>query len=105
MKIEIELPDWVENSTIMILSNQELAAFKQPGKNWKVKKTRCTKCGECCLDIPKKHTPFGSDDEGKCNALKKNGDEWICTAGQRKPWVCLGDPLKENVPTCEIEYY
>ena len=107
MKIELDLPDWVfdKTSTLRILKGLELVAFREPKKEWKVKKVRCVQCGECCLDMPDGHTPFGSDEEGKCNALKKEGDKWICTAGDKKPFVCLGDPLKGNTPSCSIEYF
>ena len=66
MKIELELPDWAvgENKTILLLSNQELVAVKKTGEKWKVKKTRCIQCGECCMDVGNL-TPYGADDEMK----------------------------------------
>jgi hypothetical protein len=105
MKIEIEIPEWATNANqhLKILSNQELVAFKEPGGDWEIKKTRCVQCGECCMDVFNL-TPFGGDDEGKCNALVKEGDRWLCTAGADKPFRCLQDPLKANNPDCPIEY-
>ena len=105
MKIEIEIPDWAVNQkqTLLLLSNQELVATREYKKNWQIKKTRCVQCGECCMDVGNL-TPFGGDDELKCNALVKEGDKWVCTAGADKPFRCLQDPLKSNNPDCSIEY-
>ena len=104
--MKLELPDWLDpHGTLMLLCNQELVAFKEPKKPWKIKKGRCIQCGECCLETPKKHTPFGSDDELKCNALYKDGDRWLCGAGSKKPFKCLADPIKANVPGCAITYF
>ena len=33
---------------------------------------------------------------------KKN--KWLCNAKANKPFRCLSDPLKENVPDCQITY-
>jgi hypothetical protein len=107
MKVEFELPDWVsKHQPLMLLAGQELVAFKWPGQDWKIKIVRCNKCGECCLDIPNEHTPFGSDSEGKCNALQRvdNKNEWVCTAAHQKPWCCLGDPLNIEELGCSIRY-
>jgi len=99
------LPKWINpKDTLMILCGQELVAFRTPEGDWKVKQIRCDQCGECCLDTPDGHTPFGSDDEGKCNALEKEGDKWLCTAGARRPFRCLPDP-KEGLYDCCIRYY
>jgi hypothetical protein len=106
MKIELELPEWVDpNATLILLADQELVAFKTPNEELKVKKERCVQCGECCLDTPDGHTPFGSDDEDKCNALKKEGDKWLCTAGAKKPFRCLPDPNQITYPSCSIRYF
>jgi hypothetical protein len=105
-KIKIDLPDWVDpNGTLMLLCDQELVAFKEPGKSIKIKKQRCNQCGECCLDTPDGHTPFGSDDENKCNALVKRGDKWFCTAGAKIPFRCLPDANKRAYSCCSIEYF
>jgi hypothetical protein len=106
MKFIVELPGWVsKDSTLMLLADQELVAFKVPGGSLKIKKDRCNQCGECCLDTPDGHTPFGSDDEDKCNALVKDGDRWLCTAGPRKPFRCLPDPNPKIYPGCSIRYF
>jgi hypothetical protein len=41
-----------------------------------------------------------TDDEGKCLALRKEGDKWLCSAGTDKPFQCLEDPLVEG---CNIK--
>jgi len=103
MKIEIELPDWVDkDKTLMLLSGQELVAFKYPKGEWKVKEVRCDQCGECCHDTPEGHTPFGSTDN-VCNALEFRDGKFYCTAGPNRPHRCLPDPL-EGVYNCSIKY-
>ena len=93
MKIEIELPNWVNPySTLTILAGNELVAFKEPKGEWKVKKERCCQCGECCF-------------EEECGYLKQEGDRWICTMGSRKPFRCLADPKEGEHESCSIRYF
>ena len=68
--------------------------------------SKCNNCGNCCLDISDGHTPFGSDEEGKCNALHKEGDKWLCKAGWQKPFCCLADPTENDAIElgCSIKY-
>jgi hypothetical protein len=105
--MNITLPEWAvkkaKTNTMMILVGNELVAFKDPKKEWKIKEIRCVQCGECCLDTPDGHTPFGSDDENKCNALEKVGDKWLCRAGPVKPFRCLPDPSDDY--NCSIRYF
>jgi len=100
MKIELELPDWAKG-TITIHNDMELVAYQIPGKRMKVKKTRCTNCGECCLNVPDGHFSWGIDEEGKCDRLEKQGDKWVCTAGREKPFNCCTVVSEEN---CDIEW-
>jgi len=103
MKIVIDTPG--KHDLVQVLVNHELVAFSPPGTNeLKVKKIGCNFCGECCLDMPPDHTEFGADDEGKCNALNKEGDKWLCTAGSRKPFKCLSDPIDPDL-NCSIRYF
>ena len=104
MKIELELPDWVETQRISILAGKELVASKVPDSKWKIKTERCNHCGECCLDAGDRRLPWGLDDEGKCNALIKEGNKWLCGAGLYMPYICLHDPSKKNFPSCNIEH-
>jgi len=49
MKIELDLPDWVDDgSAIRIFKGIELVAKKFKNKPWKIKIVRCNFCGECC---------------------------------------------------------
>ena len=106
MGITIKIPGWAAEGRILVLSNGELVAYKEPGVDSpvKVKKVRCNFCGECCMMLNKKEGPFGADDEGKCPKLYKSLDGWFCGAGGGRPLVCFGDPNKANVPNCIIEY-
>ena len=98
------LPEWAtKDRSLFLLSDQELVIHQAPGFEVHIKKDRCTNCGDCCLQTPDGHTPFGSDDE-KCNALYKEGDKWLCGAKANKPFRCLADPMKASVPTCDIRY-
>lgn len=100
------LPEWIKDkANIFLLADQELVIHQAKGYEVHIKKDRCIQCGECCLETPKKHTPFGSNDELKCNALYKEGDRWLCDAGSKKPFKCLADPLKVNVSGCAITYF
>jgi MinD superfamily P-loop ATPase len=102
MKVTLELPDWVEESRLMILAGVELVATKVPWENfWKVKNTRCDLCGQCCMTKP--YNPWGVDEEGKCLMLRRQTDgTWECSAGLLKPYQCLKDPNDE--PECCITY-
>jgi hypothetical protein len=99
------LPEWAtKDRGLFLLANQELVIHQACGYEVHIKDGRCTNCGDCCLETPDGHTPFGSNDEEVCNALYKDGNKWLCNAGAKKPFRCLADPMKENVPTCEIRY-
>lgn len=101
MKIELELPDWA-TGIIWIHNNQELVAYKMPGKEVKVKKVRCDNCGECCLSVPEGHFSWGVDEEGKCNKVKKQGEKWICgLSGNEKPFNCCTLVTEKH---CTVEW-
>lgn len=96
-----EIDDKYKDRVIMIMAGVELVAFKYPHEDeWSVKTVSCNLCGECCMDEP--NSPYGNDDEGKCNKLVQYGDTWECGALHERPWTCLGDPI--NNPFCCIEY-
>lgn len=105
------LPDWGKDQRFTILLGMELYASHTPFGEIFVKEIRCEMCGQCCMDLIPNHktmTPWGVDDEGKCNALRKNRNgHWICDppGGKTlKPYACLQDPLKSNTPECIIRY-
>lgn len=101
MKITLEIPEWATERRITILAGVELVAQKLPWSDWKVKKVRCDKCGQCCMQFKpnSNQTPFGVDDEGKCKALKLDHGQWICQ-GLQQFLSCLQDPINE--PECCI---
>jgi hypothetical protein len=103
MKIEIEIPDWAASTRLLIIAGTECVAQKLPQDDfWQVKKIRCNRCGECCLDSPP--TPYGLDDEGKCVKLIREGEEWICTAGMGKALRCVLDPNIVGYEACCITH-
>jgi len=96
-----DIPDKYKERRIFIMAGTELAAFKHPNEDfWRIKETSCNLCGECCMDYP--NSPYGNDDEGKCNKLVRYGDTWECGALDKRPWNCLGDPV--NNPHCCITH-
>jgi hypothetical protein len=108
MKIKVKIP-YLEGERrerrLLILAGTELVAQKEPWNDyWEIKEEGCSMCGQCCMTFApnSQPTPFGADDEGKCNALTKEGDIWVCSAGTKRPYDCLFDPLKENTPECSI---
>lgn len=71
-KLKSLLPEWVnKKANLFLLADQELVLHQAMGLDVHIKTGRCVRCGECCLETPDGHTPFGSDDELKCNALYK----------------------------------
>ena len=107
MKIEIELPDWVEDQEIKILAGMEMVAKKLPWNNyWEVKDIRCNNCGDCCMDVPVGlgKWMFPVNAEGICSKLYEEDGKMLCGAKYDKPYRCLDDPLKSNSPNCCITY-
>ena len=97
------LPKWAKDkANLFLLADQELVIHQAKEKEVHIKKDRCVQCGECCLNIPDNFTPFGTNGEGRCNALDEN---YSCSAGGNKPFKCLADPLKTNIPNCSIRYF
>lgn len=94
MKIEIEVPDWVnDGSAIRIFKGIELIAKKFLNKPWEIKTVRCNFCGECCtIDSPGwKDTTVEARDDGYCTQLIPKSDEpgkFICKLGSGRPFSC-----------------
>ena len=96
-----DIDDKYKERLLIVMAGRELVARKHPDDDfWLVKTQSCNYCGECCMDHPP--TPYGVDDEGKCNKLVKFGDKWECAAGASAPWNCLNDP--EDIECCSIRY-
>lgn len=108
MRIELDLPDWVDERRIIILAGIELVAEKVPWEEkWKVKETRCNMCGACCMNFTEsiyREDLFPVID-GTCTFLEKEPgtiDKWRCTCTE-KPFSCLHDP-PNNLTECCITY-
>jgi len=98
----IKIPKWAETGHLrVILNGIETVAYKEFGDSpIMTKVTRCTKCGECCMDLGIGHEL--ADDEGKCKYLVHEEDIWYCNAGGRRPANCLPCPVGEY--GCPITY-
>lgn len=102
MEIVIKIPEWAADGQLRVLLNGiELVAYKEPGDSpVMVKTVRCTKCGECCMDLGVGHEK--ADDEGKCKHLVHEDGKWICNAGALRWYGCVADPVGQY--DCPIEY-
>ncbi len=101
MKINIDLPNWVEERHIRIFAGIEEVAKKYKGKPWQIKTTRCNMCGECCMNVPK-NWRFGKDKKtGWCKKLVYYANEYRC--GIDRPFTCCaGDHADEDY--CSIKW-
>ena len=108
MKITLEIPYWCKKENLYLLTRNELVAFKMSGRfNWRIKKSRCNKCGKCCMEHPKSGSYFPLNHDGSCIHLVKDGETFICNAGMGKALACaLGEPEgKEHKKfNCSIGY-
>ena len=97
MKIELEVPDWVEDErrAIYILAGIENVAYKMPWENfWHVKVSRCSMCGKCCMRI-------------QCPELKKepgNDGKWKCGKDAMRPHLCCTGESSDLIPECTSRY-
>lgn len=84
MRIEIEIPDWVEpERVIRIFAGMDLVASKLPNEKWKVKVEPCNMCGECCIEISCEH--LGMDgDKRPCDLVSTGEIPFICAASMAR---------------------
>ena len=103
MKLTIDVPEWAQERSIVILAGMELLAIKRPEQPLQVKVIRCNRCGKCCMDVG--DSPLiKADTYGGCPFLEiESPGVYKCGAGFDKPYSCLMDPNKKNVPECCIE--
>ncbi len=104
MKIEIELPDWVDKRVIQVLAGIERVAFKMPKDDrFKVKVSRCNRCGECCKRLNSNHVfPVIN---GQCIHLEKEvgkNNNWRCKFGIDRPYQCC--VAKSRISECSEKY-
>lgn len=100
MNIKLKLPKWAteHGQTIYVFAGRELLAYKEPKKQSKfkplvykslmLKKTRCNKCGKCCMNVTDKW-PLGVDENGDCTYLGYVNGEYLCFfPGVAIPFTC-----------------
>ena len=102
MKIELDLPDWVDTKHIYVMAGIELVAYKHWKKPWKIKTSRCNMCGKCCESFPKNASkvPYPPNINGVCVYLKKDGDKKYCSLGINRPFKCCVVPSPKGIPEC-----
>lgn len=92
VKIELDLPDWVDARNIRVFAGiEEVARRMKRREYWEIKTARCSICGECC-----KHTnaewPRGATEiDGKwvCNFLAEpKAGEARCALLKQRPFMC-----------------
>ena len=100
VKIEITLPDWCDERDIVIMAGIEQVAYKHATEStFKIKQTRCNKCGECCKGF---HT-----ESGYCDHIVLDGNLKICGLGTDRSYACcIGDPVmdSDDPSVCCITY-
>ena len=104
MRVELDLPDWVDTTHIRIFAGVELAAIKRVDNDyWQVKETRCNRCGACCFFKPGKG--IYPSVNGHCIHLKKITDGWECGIPLSRSRLCGDDPPGHiRRGTCCITY-
>ena len=95
MKIELELPDWVDEKHIYIMAGLEMVAYKHIKQPMKIKVSRCSMCGKCCEDL-NNQSDFPPVIDGRCVYLKKDGDKKVCSLGVSRPLSCCFANLRET---------
>lgn len=96
MKIEIEIPDWVEDEkqVLYLFAGKELIGRRTVGLPWQTKTARCNNCGLCCQNLSPDWI-MGVTEEGLCVHLKQKGDKFVCDMGMYRPLSCSrGEPNK-----------
>ena len=101
MKIEIELPDWVEDKHLYVMAGIELVAYKYLEQPWKIKTSRCNACGKCCMNLKES---VENTVDGTCIHLIKSGEQWLCNLNGLRPWSCCVVVRPRNRPECTEEF-
>jgi len=105
MRVELDLPDWVDERHIRVHAGIELVAEKLSfEKSWRVKKDRCTRCGKCCQGLDDTHIyPVVN---GECIHLEKIKEGvYNCKIALYHSRACGFDPrIKIAKGECPITY-
>jgi len=93
MRVELDLPDWVDERHIRIMAGVELVAQKLAQNDyWQVKETRCNHCGKCCMGF-KTAKHFYPVVNGRCIHLKERPDgKYDCSIALYRSRACGDDP-------------
>ena len=96
MRVELDLPDWVDERHIRVFAGIELVAIKEAHENfWKVKENRCIMCGKCCTNFKHHFFPLVN---GECIHLEpenKQGNR-ACRIAINRPFQCGNDPRPDK---------
>lgn len=87
MKIEIDIPDWVEEKHLYLFAGIELVAYKYLNEDWKIKTSRCNMCGKCCENL-KNDTAYPPVINNKCIHLINDGNKKTCGLAINRPFRC-----------------
>lgn len=104
MRIELDLPEWVDSKNIHIFAGIEEVARKHKDAPWEIKVSRCSMCGRCCMTIYGRH-PF-ADTNGRCRYLEKeigDNDRYLCGLKGFRPHNC-GIAAPSHIPECTVRY-
>jgi len=105
MKIELELPDWVEERHLYIMAGIETVAYKYLDQPWKIKTGRCKSCGKCCMNFDVNDSSFKDKVvDGHCIYLKNYGATWVCDLGSARPWDCCTVIRPQNLSECTEQF-
>ena len=103
MRIELDLPDWVDERHIYVMAGIELAAYRIVGKSWMVKTNKCSECGKCCEEFKKNRIGrFPPTVDGKCVYLKNDGKKKVCSLGINRPFKCC--VITPSCKGCSVKY-
>ena len=114
MRIELDLPDWVdernirvkadENNDVQILAGIELVAVKNHAHDyWRVKVGRCNMCGDCCTGLTNHIYPTVNGDCIHLAPPDASGKR-LCKLALYRSRICDNDPRPGEYPRCSITY-
>lgn len=86
--LSVEVPDWVREKTIYLLSGIELVAYRQSPGPWMIKTRRCAQCANCCKLAP-------------CSLLEKGPTGWLCSRSADRPFHCCVAVAASCDPSCK----
>lgn len=101
MKVEIDLPNWVEKRTIYIFAGIEVIAKKLHEQPWQIKTERCSYCGKCCMNVPDNWSMGKNKETGHCAHLIFRANQWLCGLKANCPFSCC---TEDGGDDCSIKW-